>query len=80
MTMLALLIEVYSNTLVSSDVSWYHDTFGVMHRYSYALYCPISNSCTTFIYAICMPILHSYHSFTRFSSTTVWFCFCVVTY
>ena len=25
---------VYSNTLKSSDVSWYRNTFGTMHRYS----------------------------------------------
>ena len=25
------------------DVSWYRDTFGMMHRYSCALYRPISN-------------------------------------
>ena len=29
-----------------SDVSWYHDTFGMMHRYSCTLYCPISNTHT----------------------------------
>ena len=29
--------------LKCSDVSWYCDTFGVMHQYFYALYRPISN-------------------------------------
>ena len=28
--------------LISNDVSWYRDTFGVMHRYFYTLYRPIS--------------------------------------
>ena len=26
--------QVYSNTLISSDVLWYRDTFGMMHQYS----------------------------------------------
>ena len=34
--------QVYSNAFKSSDVSWYHDNFGVMHRYSCTLYHPIS--------------------------------------
>ena len=34
--------QVYSDTLVSSDVSWCRDTFGVMHRYS-CTQCPISS-------------------------------------
>ena len=34
--------QVYSNAVQSSDASWYHDTFGMMHRYSCALYRPIS--------------------------------------
>ena len=36
--------QVYSTMLISSDVSWYHDTFGVMHPYSCTLYHPISNT------------------------------------
>ena len=32
--------------LKCSDVSWYRDTFGVMHRYSYTLYRPISEFST----------------------------------
>ena len=36
-------VQVYSNVLKSSDVSWYLDTFGTMHRYSCTLYHPISN-------------------------------------
>ena len=34
--------QVYSYALKSSDVSWYHDIFGMMHRYSCILYHPIS--------------------------------------
>ena len=34
--------QVYSDALKSSDVSWYHDTFGIMHQYSGTLYHPIS--------------------------------------
>ena len=33
--------QVYFNALKSSNVSWYCDTFGMMHRYSCTLYCPI---------------------------------------
>ena len=28
--------------VLSSNVSWYHDTFGMMHWYSHTLHCPIS--------------------------------------
>ena len=38
---------MYSNALNSSDVSWYRDTFGMMHRYSCTLYCPISSAMGT---------------------------------
>ena len=39
--------QVYSNALKSSYISWYHDTFGMMHRYSCTLYRPISNGYIT---------------------------------
>ena len=35
--------QMYSNALKSSDVSWYCDTFGMMHRFSCTLYRPISS-------------------------------------
>ena len=31
--------------LTNNDVSWYCDTFGVMHRYPCTLYRPISSVC-----------------------------------
>ena len=34
--------QVHSNALKSSDVSWYRDTFDMMHRYSCTVYRPIS--------------------------------------
>ena len=41
--------QVHSNGVKSSDVSWYHDTFGMMHQYSCTLSYPISSTYITVV-------------------------------
>ena len=46
-----------SNALKSSDVLWYWNTFGIMHRYTGTLYCLISTVHITYMY---YNIAHNY--------------------